>query len=154
LISVKVLSRKIIDIAARNLAIPWRTSMRKRSFGILVALLTTIVLTPSAGYSQEAQGRTWYFNYCASCHGESGRGDGRVAKYLIPKPADLTKLSEANGGRFPAERIFEIIDGRREVEVHGSREMPVWGRTTRLSLATVQARIRAIVDYLATLQGK
>ena len=128
--------------------------MRKRSFGILVALLTTTVLTPSAGYSQEAEGRTWYFNYCASCHGESGRGDGRVAKYLTPKPADLTKLAEANGGKFPAERVYEIIDGRREVEVHGSREMPVWGRTTRLSLAMVQARIRAIVDYLATLQGK
>jgi mono/diheme cytochrome c family protein len=126
--------------------------MRKRCFGILVALVTTNVLTSSVGYSQE--GRNSYLNYCASCHGESGRGDGRVAKYLTPKPADLTKLSEANGGKFPAVRVFEIIDGRREVEVHGSREMPVWGRTTRLSLATVQSRIRAIVDYLATLQGK
>ena len=95
-----------------------------------------------------------YLEYCASCHGQLGQGDGRVAKYLTPKPADLTRLSETNGGRFPAERVFEIIDGRREVEVHGSREMPVWGRTTRLSLATVQSRIRAIVNYLATLQGK
>jgi len=128
--------------------------MRKRSFGILVALLTTTVLTSSEGYSQEAEGRGLYLDYCASCHGQSGRGDGRVAKYLTPKPADLTKLSEANGGRFPAERVFEIIDGRREVEVHGSREMPVWGRTMRLSLATVQSRIRALVNYLATLQGK
>jgi len=128
--------------------------MRKRSLGILVALLTATIFTSSAGYSQEAQGRGLYLDYCASCHGQSGRGDGRVAKYLTPKPADLTKLSEANGGRFPAERVFEIIDGRREVEVHGSREMPVWGRTTRLSLATVQSRIRAIVNYLATLQGK
>jgi len=126
----------------------------RTAVGILVALVTTTVLTPSAGYSQEAEGRTWYFNYCASCHGESGRGDGRVAKYLTPKPADLTKLAEANGGKFPAERVSEIIDGRREVEVHGSREMPVWGRTTRLTLATVQGRIRGIVDYLATLQGK
>jgi len=153
LIFVKALSMRIIDIAARNLAIRWRASMMKTSFGILFALLTT-VWTSSTSYSQDAQGRYWYLSYCASCHGESGRGDGRVAKCLTQKPADLTKLSETNGGKFPADRVFEIIDGRREVEVHGSREMPVWGRSVRFSPLRVRTTIRGIVDYLATLQGK
>ena len=78
LISVKALPMRIIDIAARNLAIPWRASMMKTSFAILFALLAT-VWASSKSYSQDEQGRYWYLDYCASCHGESGRGDGRVA---------------------------------------------------------------------------
>jgi hypothetical protein len=32
--------------------------------------------------------------------------------------------------------------------------MPVWGMASRVSLALYRTRTRAIVDYLATLQGK
>jgi hypothetical protein len=28
---------------------------------------------------------------------------------------------------FPFVRVFEMIDGRLDVAMHGSREMPVWG---------------------------
>ena len=127
--------------------------MTKTAIGGLLAILTTVWI-PSASYCQDAQGRYWYLSYCASCHGTSGKGDGRVAKFLTQKPADLTKLSDANGGLFPSARIAETIDGRREVEVHGPREMPVWGRAARFAPVMVQTRIRAIVDYIATLQGK
>ena len=51
-----------------------------------------------------------------------------------------------------------FIDGRTEVGAHGAREMPVWG----LSFAEpgrdaqregeVEAEIRALVRYLASLQ--
>src|SRR6187401_2423532 len=40
-------------------------------------------------------------SYCAPCHGKSGRGDGPAAAALKKAPADLTKISARNGGKFP-----------------------------------------------------
>lgn len=118
-------------------------------------LAVATVMMPGTGYPQDIQkGQYWYSNYCASCHGSAGKGDGPVAKFLTHAPADLTKLSDANGGIFPSARIFEVIDGRREVGAHGTREMPVWGKAVRYAPAIVRARIHAIVDYVSTLQGK
>lgn len=41
---------------------------------------------------------------------------------------DLTALAKNNNGVFPFDRVYQIIDGRREVLAHGPRDMPVWGR--------------------------
>ena len=118
------------------------------------SILLTAAFLPSASYAQKADGKTQYLNHCASCHGTEGKGDGPVAKSLSPAPADLTRLSAANNGVFPSDRLYEVIDGRRALGAHGTREMPVWGLATRVSPAKTRASIRAVVDYLATLQGK
>ena len=76
---------------------------------------------------EENPGRNEFLRSCASCHGVSGKGDGPVAKSLSPPPSDLTRLSAANNGVFPVLRVHEVIDGRIERLVHGTREMPVWG---------------------------
>ncbi len=106
-----------------------------------------------------------YETYCASCHGVSGRGDGPVAEFLALTPADLTQLSRKNGGKFPAERVAQIIDGRQDVKIHGPRDMPVWGdwfdveaespglRASEREMV-VQERIKALLVYLETLQVK
>ena len=106
-----------------------------------------------------------YGTYCASCHGESGRGDGPVAEFLAMIPADLTQLSRKNGGKFPAERVAQVIDGRQEVNIHGPRDMPVWGdwfdveaespglRASEREIV-VQERIKALLAYLETIQVK
>ena len=77
-----------------------------------------------------AQGLEWgkkeFLTACQPCHGKDGKGDGLAASHLARRPADLTKLSESNGGVFPFVRIFEMIDGRLDVVMHGPREMPVW----------------------------
>jgi mono/diheme cytochrome c family protein len=112
-----------------------------------------------------ALGAEDFETYCASCHGESGVGDGPVAEYLALEPADLTKLSRKNGGPFPRERVAAIIDGREAVKVHGPRDMPVWGdwfnaeaeapglRAQERELV-VQARIDALVSYIETIQER
>jgi hypothetical protein len=104
-----------------------------------------------------------YQNYCASCHGLSGRGDGPVAEFLALTTADLTKLSRNNGGKFPAERVAQVIDGRQAVKIHGPRDMPVWGdwfdveaeapglRASEREIV-VQERIRALLVYLESIQ--
>jgi hypothetical protein len=73
-------------------------------------------------------------------------------------PPDLTGLALANGGLFPTERVGRIVDGR-DVESHGDRDMPVWGDAFKAmsgghSEEAVRARIKAIVDYLVSIQRR
>lgn len=95
--------------------------------------------------------------HCASCHGIDARGTGPVASYMRHAPSDLTRYTERNGGVFPSERVYRIIDGR-DVAAHGDREMPVWGEAFKLlpgsNAAAVKARIEAVVRYLQGIQQR
>lgn len=61
-------------------------------------------------------------DYCATCHGIDGRGDGS----LRCKVPDLTQISKRSGDKFPSVRIRNIIEGTETLTGHGSREMPIW----------------------------
>lgn len=83
-----------------------------------------------------------------------------MAGALEPRPPNLTLLSRANAGFFPYGEVFDTIDGRDEVAVHGPRQMPVWGNAflprgnshgTEDELV-VYGRILALVRYLESLQ--
>lgn len=96
---------------------------------LLAALLALPAALPAADIDPftDYSGAQLFGRFCASCHGSLGFGDGPVAptlKVLIP---DLTELSRRSGGRFPEERVREIIDGRAVLPAHGTRPMPVWG---------------------------
>jgi mono/diheme cytochrome c family protein len=130
----------------------------------LVVAATTIVLAAvqgapaaTAGAREQPDGASLFRAHCASCHGVSGRGDGAVAKFLKLPPANLTRISARNGGVYPADRIARTIDGRQFVRTHGESTMPVWGpifaRSTIVAdEAAVDARIRALVAYLESIQ--
>ena len=64
-------------------------------------------------------------NYCASCHGPNGKGDGPAAPALKQQPTDLTLLSQKNNGNFPGVNVMKAIENVTQ-NVHGSKEMPVW----------------------------
>jgi cytochrome c553 len=140
-------------LGARISAIACELTMRRIWIGTLALTIGAIVFADT-GYAQKFDGKKAYVNLCASCHGMSGKGDGPVAPYLTQKPADLTKLAEGAAGGFSSERVYAVIDGRRDIRVHGTREMPVWGLASGVSPALYRARTRAIVDYLRTLQEK
>jgi hypothetical protein len=104
-------------------------------------------------------GEELFHRFCASCHGESGRGDGPVAFSLAVAVPDLTQISERYGGRFPAGRIYDTIDGRVVVDAHGTRYMPVWGyefwnEEGADAEAEAQARavINRLVEYVRSIQ--
>lgn len=137
------------------------------------AVLLTVGLSLVAGkvlaQSETDLGKIEYQSNCASCHGLTGKGDGPLSRVLRVKPSDLTTIAKRNGGVFPANRVFEVIDGRQQVKEHGPREMPVWGkdyqkRTPRLTTpggfysnyrnAAVNAKIISLVDYLYRIQVK
>ena len=72
-------------------------------------------------------------------------------------PADLTRISARNGGRFPADKVRRTIDGRNDVKGHGNRDMPIWGVEFRVveeseDEAMVQIKIDRLVHYLESIQ--
>lgn len=70
--------------------------------------LAACVMAPSPVARSGAQD---YGDYCAGCHGVSGKGDGAMAANLARRPADLTLLARANGGSFPTTRVMAKIWG-------------------------------------------
>jgi mono/diheme cytochrome c family protein len=102
-------------------------------------------------------GARLFKQHCASCHGADGRGTGPETAGLGTPPKDLTKYTDRNGGVFPSAHLHRIIDGR-DVNSHGTPEMPVWGRVFLRhdgdTVASVAARIDAIVNFLATIQQR
>ena len=109
---------------------------------------------------------------CAACHGMDAKGRGPVAGFLTKNPPDLTTVAKRNGGVFPMDRLYRVVDGTELPEgaqaggPHGSREMPIWGRDYRVRDAEyfgdtpynpdgmVRGRILALLEYLNRLQVK
>lgn len=101
---------------------------------------------------------------CASCHGADAKGLGPVRPYLTQQPTDLTQAARRNGGVFPMDRYYQIIDGTEALPAHGTRDMPVWGREYRVQAAEyymdtqyneaayVRARILMLLEYVNRLQ--
>ena len=138
-----------------------------------VAMVLALFLVSSAAHAEEETiGSDEYRMSCLSCHGVGGRGDGPLAKFLTVKPTDLTSLAKNNGGQYPNLkagtypflRIYQVIDGRTAVEVHGDRAMPIWGNRYLAEQPSkfgpyageyekvVRGRILELVYYLQSIQ--
>lgn len=135
---------------------------------ISAASLTIFVYSGIAMGQAGSLGEAEYMSNCASCHGTSGKGDGAFAEFLKKGAPSLRTLSKNNGGVFPFQKVYNIIDGRGAIKGHGSSEMPVWGQEyAAKSVAThgpffgeyyaedvVRARILSLIDHINTLQDK
>ncbi len=104
-------------------------------------------------------GRDTFQQYCMSCHGAKGEGDGPVAKVLRTAPADLTIIAKRRAGIFPEEEIAQFIDGRADIVAHGTRDMPVWGRRLGQPIAdnttgdeVARGQILLLLEYLKSIQ--
>jgi cytochrome c oxidase cbb3-type subunit I/II len=79
------------------------------------------------------RGGTLFAANCASCHGSTGRGDGKASASLLPKPANLS------AARFSDERLSSVLWNG----VAGSA-MPPWRQLPTEDL-------RALVAYIHSL---
>jgi len=128
----------------------------------LLIALATIVAAPLAGQepdrsAQARMGAYTFREYCRSCHGLEGKGDGPVAEHLNPRPADLTGIRERNRGEFPFDDVYAAVAMGKRVKGHGNSEMPVWGNAFRnvrggQSEEEVKVRITQLVHFLASIQ--
>jgi hypothetical protein len=127
-------------------------------------LLTSLFVFICALYSgvraaETDAGKQMYLQYCASCHGADGKGNGPVTRQLKIKATDLTLLRKKNKRIFPLDDVMATIDGRRTVKGHGERDMPVWGEVfitekekQKYSELTSLLKAKIIAEYIATLQ--
>jgi hypothetical protein len=130
---------------------------------ILGALAICIVTGNASAQSKPSPARKDFVLLCADCHGVDGKGNGPAVQ-VIPgfKPVDLTVLSRNNGGKFPHDYVYEIIDGRKRLPGHydADTDMPLWGLTfqkegsefSKQSEEKVKARIDAMVAYIEGIQ--
>lgn len=104
-----------------------------------------------SGYTKK--GQKLFLQYCASCHGNDGKGQGPVSIALKGGPRDLT-LIQAPDTEFPVYRVQTVIDGERDVSAHGTRRMPVWGAIFRKTNGELQKEVEiyALVKYIESIQ--
>jgi mono/diheme cytochrome c family protein len=97
--------------------------MRKQLLGKPI-LLVLVVLGVSAGFAlltstvraaDSAAAKKVFTEKCAKCHGDSGNGQGRMAKMLKKKPADWTNKAEM--AKFTDAKLKQAI-------LEGMRPMP------------------------------
>lgn len=136
--------------------VPVEDTMKTTSF--LVSLCCASAMTAGVALAQGADvGAGLYADYCAACHGATGKGDGDMANVVtIPSP-DLTSLSVRNGGVFPMLNVIHIIDGRTGVRAHGG-PMPVFGRSFSHDgegyggVLETRGRVLSLAMYLESIQ--
>lgn len=144
-----------------------------RAFAITAAVGACMLTTSEQAFAQDKAvqiklGEYEYMGQCAACHGPHGKGNGPVAEVLTQKPSDLTQIAKKYGGTFPTDEIYRIIDGRKMINPHGDRQMPVWGFRYMESAVEqagkvphdvdaqelVEGRITALVQFLESIQEK
>lgn len=119
----------------------------------------------AVAFAQVIPGEQDYRNNCAVCHGPTGKGDGEAVTVLPAlRPRDLTQLTKNNHGVFPAQEIYQAIDGRDNIAAHelGENRMPTWGVNWQIgegqpnatSEANTHRRIQDLVSFIKTLQQK
>lgn len=134
--------------------------MRLIPFWLIVCALLLVGKAPAPAAESDG-GKRMYLQYCASCHGADGIGNGSVSRYLKIKVPDLTQIARNHKGIFPLDDVMATIDGRRSVRAHGERDMPVWGESFAKELEekkytelTTLLRAKLIAEYIATLQKR
>ncbi len=128
---------------------------------LLVGAISVSAVTAAAQAPEQTatvSGKDVFDNYCAVCHGSSGKGDGPLGQELKTTPTDLRTIAKKNGGVFPAERVFKLIEGKdpsvRGMRSHGRSDMPVWGDvfTKVRDFVPVKDKIDALVRHIARMQ--
>jgi mono/diheme cytochrome c family protein len=132
----------------------------------MLFLLGTVVVSASAQTTPQRQppmrpvdGVTIFRNNCAACHGLAGQGDGPVSKVLKRSVPDLTRLSQRNGGAFPAIHVRTTITFGADdlLPAHGSKTMPIWGpifHEIEFDQDLGNVRLENITKYLESIQRK
>jgi cytochrome c oxidase cbb3-type subunit 3 len=101
----------------------WRESLTEAEIRDLVAYVRTLHRKPPFT-GDASRGADIYANYCWTCHGKSGKGDGPIAAAYQPQPRDLTNQSYVAG--LTDYDLYHVISQGGAV-MGRSAAMPGWG---------------------------
>lgn len=121
----------------------------------MVLLTLTAVSAPEAATTQQAastppayEGRRLFVSYCQLCHGNTGKGDGPLAKAMEISPADLTTTVRSRSDTI----LKKIISGEGRQTITGrdrhnllSEAMPEWKDVFN------ESQVDALIAYLRFL---
>ncbi|MFD1341421.1 c-type cytochrome [Litorisediminicola beolgyonensis] len=145
--------------------------MARLTAGLKAGALAVIAATGLAGcvpeggpvtaMPEQSDGRALFLQYCAVCHGESAKGDGRMARSMAKPPKDLTLISLRHGDRFPRAKVMSIVDGYARSDL-GGPAMPEFGELLSGDLVPFDSgdgkatptpvKLVALVTYLESIQ--
>ncbi len=100
-----------------------------KSFTLLTAVLVLLIgmgvnTVTAEEKGDAAKGKELYNQYCVSCHGAEGKGDGVAAQALDPKPRDLSDAAFTS--TVTNEHLYKVIsEGGPAVGL--SPLMAAWG---------------------------
>lgn len=104
-----------------------------------LAVIAMVFVANHGSSAQQSDAGAISFRWnCSPCHGLDGKGDA-----FLP---DLTMLEKKNGGKFPNERVYEIVQ-ETWIGTNVHRRMPIMG-------FDVRSHSTAIVNYLRRIQEK
>lgn len=118
---------------------------------LAVALAASALLAPLAASAagNAAAGKTLFTTNCASCHGDSGKGDGPVGATLKPPlgpPRDFTKaefkFDTDKDGKTGTDADLKNVITKGAAAFGGSPMMAPWPSFTEAQYADLIAYIR------------
>ena len=132
---------------------------------LLSLLLLPAVLLPATQKQDKTssahntvEGAQIFKYHCAVCHGIDGRGHGPDAVVLHHRVPNLTLISQRGGGKFPHQRVREIIEGKKPGQLsRGDREMPIWGtifHEVESDQDWGEVRLDAVTRHVESIQQK
>ncbi|MCO7223654.1 c-type cytochrome [Pleionea sp. CnH1-48] len=130
---------------------PWDEELTVEQINALAKYVKLLVEESTKAYSyqkdltnkqsvSDAAGKNAYKRYCVQCHGERGRGDGRMAKIIKkPPPANLA-------ASLMPDAYLKIIIKRGGEAIGRSPQMPPWGSEL------TEQQVDSIIRYINILR--
>ena len=111
-------------------------------FSAIGSLLGSMAYAPAAPVAPVTleHGRIIYERHCADCHGPEGRGDGRQATSLSPRPGNL--ISAQTSAKSDQDLLKTIAKGKPRTAMTGWDD-----RLSQEDQAAVLAYIRSLVKF-------
>jgi cytochrome c oxidase cbb3-type subunit 3 len=118
----------------------------RRIHGIPILLLALGAVVLSTAFMAHAgnaeEGKKLYGQFCASCHGQAGKGDGPASAALNPKPRDHTDKGYMS--TLSDDDLLKVIKNGG-ASIGKSPLMPPWGASLK------DDQIKDVIAYVRTL---
>ena len=123
--------------------------MKTGHVGIGIGIVAALLWLPATAMAGDAgAGKGPFSVNCASCHGETGKGDGPVGAALDPRPRDFSvgdfKFDTDGDGKAGTDADLENVIRNGGAAYGGSPLMAPWPTLSDEDVANVIAYIRSL----------